>query len=395
MSRLLEVFFERLTGRLPIGWLQLAHNKIRLAAALAGVAFADILILMQLGFLGALTESIRFPYRQMNADILLSASDMNTLADGSPLPRQRMYEALAVPGVLAATPLYYAKIDWKQPDGTIRTLDTFGIDPTQPTFKTAGILAGLDQLKLPDVALIDAKTRNVPKLLFADIAVGKPFTFEARGRTLTVSGTFDIGGGFTADGYLVVSDQTFLKLFPQRVAGAPNHVLLRLDAGVDRNAVIAELRQQLPAYDTVAQTLDETMAKDVAFQTTQKPVGLVFGFGVVIGIIVGCIIVYQVLSTDVADHIREYATFKAIGYPQRFFLGIVFEEALILAVFGFIPGLLVAFGLYFLVAGATGLPLAMAASRALAVLFGTVAMCALSGAIATRRLAKANPADLF
>jgi putative ABC transport system permease protein len=56
MSRVLEVFFERLMGRLPIGWLQLAHNKLRLAAALAGVAFADILILMQLGFLGALTE---------------------------------------------------------------------------------------------------------------------------------------------------------------------------------------------------------------------------------------------------------------------------------------------------------------------------------------------------
>ena len=108
MSQLLESVFERLMGRLPIGWLQLAHNRLRLAAALAGVAFADILILMQLGFLGALTESIRFPYLQMNADILLSASDMNTLADGSPLPRQRMYEALAVPGVLSATPLYFA-----------------------------------------------------------------------------------------------------------------------------------------------------------------------------------------------------------------------------------------------------------------------------------------------
>lgn len=395
MSQLLESVFERLMGRLPIGWLQLAHNKLRLAAALAGVAFADILILMQLGFLGALTESIRFPYLQMNADILLSASDMNTLADGSPLPRQRMYEALAVPGVLSATPLYFAKIDWKQTDGTIRTLDTFGIDPIQPAFKTPRILAGLDQLTLPDVALIDAKTRNVPKRVFAEISAGQPFQFEARGRTLTVSGTFEIGGGFSADGYLVVSDQTFLRLFPQRVSGAPNHVLLRLDAATDRNAVVAELQQRLPAYDTIVQTLDETVAKDTAFQTTQKPVGLIFGFGVVIGVLVGCIIVYQVLSTDVADHIREYATFKAIGYPQRFFLGIVFEEALILAIFGFIPGLLVASGLYFLVAGATGLPLSMTLARALTVLFGTIAMCALSGAIATRRLAKANPADLF
>ncbi len=395
MTRLLESFFERLMGRLPIGWLQLVHNKVRLAAALAGVAFADILILMQLGFLGAMIETIKFPYRQMNAEILLSASDMNTLADGSPLPRQRMYEALAVPGVQAATPLYFAKIDWKQPDGTIRTLDTFGIDPTQPTFKTPGINAALDQLKLPDVALIDSKTRNVPKPVFSNIAAGKPLVFETRGRTLTVTGTFEIGGGFAADGYLVVSDQTFLKLFPQRVAGAPNHILLRTEPGADREAITAELRQRLPAYDTIVQSLDETMAKDTAFQTTQKPVGIVFGFGVIIGIMVGCIIVYQVLSTDVADHIREYATFKAIGYPQRFFLGIVFEEALILAVFGFIPGLIVALGLYVLVSAATGLPVNMTALRAVAVLLGTIAMCSLSGAIATRRLAKANPADLF
>jgi putative ABC transport system permease protein len=97
----------------------------------------------------------------------------------------------------------------------------------------------------------------------------------------------------------------------------------------------------------------------------------------------------------VADHLREYATFKAIGYPQSFFLGIVFEEALILAVLGFVPGLVIALGLYAAVAAATGLPLAMTLPRAAGVLLATIAMCAASGAIATRRLARADPAELF
>jgi putative ABC transport system permease protein len=141
--------------------------------------------------------------------------------------------------------------------------------------------------------------------------------------------------------------------------------------------------------------VEEAFAKDRTFQTTQRPVGLVFGFGVVIGILVGIIIVYQVLSTDVAEHLKEYATFKAIGYSQRFFLGIVFEEALILAVLGFIPGFLVSLGLYTMVAGVTGLPLAMTGPRVVFVLAGTLVMCTLSGAIATRKLASANPADLF
>ncbi len=385
----------RLLARLPIGWLQLTHNRARLAAALAGVAFANILIFMQLGFLGALITSIKLPYDAMNADIIISASDMNTMADGSPLPRQRMFEALSVDGVAAAAPLYYGKIDWKQPDGTIRTLDTFGIDPASRTFRLAAVEDRLGDLMRSDVALIDAGTRNVPKRRFDQISEGVPLVFEAKGRTLTVVGTFRVGGGFSADGYLIVSDQTFLKLFPQRVAGAPNHILLRLRPDGDRPAVLAELRRRLPEYDSAARTVAETVAKDQAFQTTQRPVGLVFGFGIIIGMMVGLIIVYQVLSTDVADHIKEYATFKAIGYPQRFFLSIVFEEALTLAILGFVPGILIALGLYSVVASATGLPIEMTATRAASVFVATVLMCVISGAIATRRLARANPADLF
>lgn len=386
---------ETLLGRLPIGWLQLTYNKTRLAAAVAGVSFATVLILMQLGFLGALIGSIRLPYDQMNADIMISASDMNTLADGGPLPRQRMFEALSVDGIARATPLYYGKVDWKQPDGTVRGLDVFGVDPSTETFRNPAVQARLADISRADVALIDAKTRNVPNELFAGIRAGEPYRFEVKGRTLTVVDTFEIGGGFSADGYLIVSDQTFLRLFPQRVAGAPNHILLTLAPGADLRTVLDNLRAVLPAYDSIVRTVAEAFETDRAFQTTQRPVGLVFGFGIVIGTLVGIIIVYQVLSTDVADHIKEYATFKAVGYRQSFFIGIVFEEALILALLGFIPGLLVSLVLYAIVAAVTGLPLAMTLARGVLVLVGTLAMCTLSGAIATRKLARANPADLF
>lgn len=387
----------RLFGRLPIGWLQLTHNRTRFFAALAGVAFSNILIFMQLGFLGALLESVALPYRMMEADIVIQASDANTLQDGSPLPRQRMYEAMAVAGVADATAVYFNKLDWKQPDGTVRTLDVFGIDPARRVFLSPQINAARDALKLSDTALIDRRTRNVPKALFAELDRGVPFTFEANGqRTLTVVGTFEIGGGFSADGYLIVSDQTFLRLFRQRQPGAPNLVFLKLAPDASPGVVMERLRQAFSTYsDIVPRTLAAATARDQNFQTTQKPVGLIFGFGVFIGILVGIIIAYQVLSTDVADHLREYATFKAMGYGRRFFLGIVFEQALILAIFGFFPGIAISLGLYAVVAAATGLPIAMTTARVSIVLFGTLLMCAISGAIATRRLARANPADLF
>ena len=73
----------------------------------------------------------------------------------------------------------------------------------------------------------------------------------------------------------------------------------------------------------------------------------------------------------------------------------MFEEALILAALGFLPGLVVSLALYRLAAAATALPIAMAVTRPAFVLALTTAMCAVSGAIATRRLKAADPADLF
>ncbi|MCF6320505.1 MAG: ABC transporter permease DevC [Rhizobiaceae bacterium] len=388
-------FLTRLLGRLPIGWLQLVHNPARLAAAIAGVAFANILVFMQLGFLGALIESVKLPYDVMNADFFVSASDMNTLSDGSPIPRQRMFEALSVPGVAAATPVFLAKLEWKQQDGTLRTLDIFGVDPSARAFNSDDINNSLEGITLLDHAIIDRKSRNVSKDIFTRIEAGTPLVFESRGRTLNVYDTFEIGGGFIADGYIIVSDQTFLRLFPQRTSGAPNYIFVTLEENANREETMQRLHERLPAYDTSVYTVAQAVARDQNFQTTQKPVGLIFGFGIIMGIMVGIIIVYQVLSTDVADQLREYATCKAIGYPQKFFLGIVFEEAFLLAIFGFIPGVLISLGLYGLVANVTGLPLVMPFSRPAIVLVGTIVMCGLSGAIATRRLAKANPADLF
>lgn len=111
--------------------------------------------------------------------------------------------------------------------------------------------------------------------------------------------------------------------------------------------------------------------------------------------IVGLVIVYQLLSTDVADHLKEYATFKAMGYGQSFFMGIIFEEAMILAIFGFVPGFIIASILYQILNSVTGLPVLMDVARPVAVFLGTIASCSISGAIATRRLASADPAELF
>lgn len=391
MSRLLSFLFQRL----PIGWLQLSHNKGRLTAAVFGVAFANLLVFMQLGVMGALNTSTVAPYSLLNADIIISSEAGNTLTDGENIARVWMFQALAVPGVSKASPIYIGNLPFTVPDGTSISLLSFGVDATKSAFMSPAIAASVGQLTIENTVLLDQGTRGISASVIDRLLEGGTFPFEANGNTLLTVGTMEVGGGFLADGMLITSDQTFLRIFPTRTSGAPDHILLKVADGVSPDTVVARLQAVLPAHIAKIQTTENAAMADLAFMATERPTGIIFGFGVFMGILVGLVIVYQVLSTDVADHLREYATFKAMGYGQPFFLGIVFEEAIVLAIFGFIPGLLVSIGLYAGLVAVTGLPVSMTASRAILVFLGTLAACTISGAIATRRLAKADPADLF
>ncbi len=184
-------------------------------------------------------------------------------------------------------------------------------------------------------------------------------------------------------------------MFPARSSGAPNHLLVRIDPKEEARTVANRIRATLSTDALKVRSFADAIEGDVRYQTTRRPVGLIFGFGVAIGTLVGLVIVYQILSTDVADHLSEYATFKAMGYSQQFFRGVVLEEAVILALVGFFPAVLAAVGIYTVMAKATGLPIAMDAGRASMVLIGTIASCGLSGLLAMRKLIHANPADLF
>lgn len=391
MTRILTWLF----GRLPIGWLQLSHSKTRLMAAVSGVAFANILVFAQLGILGSLGESTKAPYNLFTADIMVYAEDVNALTDGSNVARQYMYQSLAVDGVSDATTLFIGMISWQREGEKSVSLQIFGIDPDAKNFTDPDIQSSLASLRLPNSALIDGNTRGVVPELFDGINLDSPLLLEANDTTLSAIGALDIGGGFGSDGTLIVSDQTFLGLFPQRKAGAPNYILVNVEEDIAPESVLERLQNVLPSDTVQANTLAGAAAADLKFQTTEKPTGIIFGFGVIIGVLVGIVIVYQVLSTDVASHLREYATFKAMGYSQRFFLGIVFEEAMVLAIFGYVPGYLISIALYKGLNAAAGLPVGMDSTRAILVFVGTLVACTISGAIATRRLAAADPADLF
>lgn len=390
MMRLLQ----RLFGRLPIGWLQLTHNRMRFAAALTGVAFANVLVIVQLGIMNSMATATLRPYEFFRADIMISADDANALNEGENVARQWLLQAMADPEVTDGIGLFVTNLPWNRGEQDI-SLTTFGIDPARPGFLNPEIAAQAGLLEVGDSALIDRLARGIPREEAASIRPQTPLSFETKSRTLTLYGTFAGGGGFGGDGYMIVSDQTFLALFPDRRSTAPDHILLALRPGADVQAAVTRLKRLVSDPSLRIRSYADAAQEELAYQQTRRPTGVIFGFGVLIGVLVGLVIVYQVLSTDVADHLREYATFKAMGYGPRFFMGIVLEEAMILGVLGFIPGMIVGSTILKVMATVTTLPLQVTASMAVVVFLGTVVFSTLSGMIATRRLAAADPADLF
>jgi len=387
---------KNLARRTPLGWRQLSHDKGRMLVAIAGIAFADILMFMQLGFQTALYNSNTRLHKSLDADLVLVSPQALNLTRLSTFPRRRLYQAMNVDGVESADPLYVALKTWKNPQTHKETaILVLGFNPDRPAFNFLKENPKIAEVKLPDRVLFDREARGEYQEAIAAVDAEETVTTEIDRRTITIAGLFELGASFAADGSLMTSDQNFLRLMPKQEASSVNLGLIDVEEGADILQVQAMLKAYLPDADVRVLTKEEFIQFEKDYWTANTAIGFVFNLGVGMGFVVGTIIVYQVLSTDVADHMAEYATFKAMGYRTVYLLGIVLEEALILSLMGFVPGLGISFGLYSLTRNATNLPIYITLARSVTVLILTIIMCAISGAIATRKLQEADPADIF
>lgn len=387
--------WQQLQRRTPLGWLQLNHEKGRLLVALSGIAFADILMFMQLGFQNALYDSNTRLSRALQTDLVLLSPQARNMQSLSTFSRRRLYQAMDIPGVKSAEAFYANTIVWKNPQTRKETtIQVIGFNPNHSAVNLPEVNQQLDKLKLPDTVLFDRGSRGAYQETIAKIEQQQTVTTEIERRTITLAGLFKLGASFGADGSLMTSDQNFLLMYPRRESASISLGLVYLNPGVDPQQVAATMRQHLPD-DVRVYTHAEFIKFEEDYWKRSSPIGFIFGLGTAMAFVVGVVIVYQVLSTDVNSHLKEYATFKAMGYDNLYLLTVVFEEAVILAFLGFIPGAILPLGLYAMAAKATALPISMTVFRAILVLILTLIMCGLSGAIATRKLQSADPADMF
>jgi putative ABC transport system permease protein len=386
--------------RTPLAFKNLVSDWRRLALGVAGVAFASVLMFMQNGFRNALLDSPVQLLQKLDGDLVGISVARYSLPTDQTFPASLYERSIADADVQNAIPLYLERSRAQvrvsgQPRRPIRIV---AMEPLAGWFKDPQIDAQLEKLKAPASALLDQRSRSTYgfELSKPEKLIGQEI--ELSDRQIHIVGVVEVGTDFANDGTLIISRETFQRFFPMRAGGAPlaevDLALFRLKPDADQVTVAARLTALDPRV-WVVMPREALIRREVEFWNRQTPIGMIFFVGSMMGFAVGVIICYQVLFTSIHDSLPEFATLKAMGYGNRYFVWLVIKQAIYLSLLGFLPAIIVSWGMFQAIQWTVGLPMLFTPSRILLVLCLTTAMCLISGMLALRRLLSADPASLF
>jgi putative ABC transport system permease protein len=386
--------------RTPLAFKNLVSDWRRLALGVAGVAFASVLMFMQNGFRNALLDSPVQLLQKLNGDLVGISVARFSLPTDQTFPASLYERAIADADVQASIPLYLerARAQVRVSGQPRRPIRVVALEPQSGWFNDGQINSQLERLKVPASALLDRRSRSTYGFELSDPDNLFEQVIELSDRRIHIAGLVEVGTDFANDGTLIISRDTFKRFFPMRVGGAPTAEVDLALFRLKKNANQAEVAKRLTALDPrvwVVMPRESLIQREVEFWNRQTPIGMIFFVGSMMGFAVGVIICYQVLFTSIHDSLPEFATLKAMGYGNRYFVWLVIKQAIYLSVLGFLPAILVSWGMFQGIQWTVGLPMLFTPTRILLVLCLTTAMCLISGVLALRRLLSADPASLF
>jgi putative ABC transport system permease protein len=375
--------------KVPLAWRILTYDKRRTALALIGIFMAILLVFVELGFFYAVPRGGLLLYDNMRFDLLLASDQYQYQAQPGTFPLSRLDRVRNSPNVQEASPLYFGFAKWKDGEGGVWP-DVFviGFDPASHVFLPDSINRQIAAVERPDTVLVDSTTRP----MFGPLEPGR--VVEIGNRKMTIGGQYELGTGFMGLGVVMTSAANFARLFHGRGMNIVNLGAIRLKPGVDPDRAVIDFRRSAGA-DTRIFTRKELDSHETAYWTTRTSVGIIFGSGLLISFLVGIMIVYQIVSTQVTRQLPQFATLKAIGYPDRSLFGTVGAMSLLIVVAGFIPALFAALGLYSVIRQETLLPVEMSQMRLTAVFVAALLMAMISALLSVGTLRRADPADVF
>jgi putative ABC transport system permease protein len=383
------------TRSVPLAWRNLMASKRRLARSVAGIGFAVLLMLVQLGFERGFFDASLGMVRELDGDLFVMRASKYRFGSEDPFALRDLDPVRGVAGVARIVPLYAAwqRFFWKDPAGDKTYLvQAFGFDPDHQVFLLPELRAQSERLKQEDAVIVDRRSRP-----FLGMGSGATET-ELNGRAVHIVGSYALGPDFMSNGTVMMSERTFAGLLtgnPANAAQVPIEFgIIRLQPGANAGAVQQALRAALPAEVRVLSKA-ELVAFERDFQADLSSAGPIFWMGTIVGFVVGMLISYQVIYTDLSDQLPQYATLKGMGYGSGYLVQVVFQQAALSAVAAYVLAWLLCLVVYRVVAEFALLPLHMTVSQTLISFALTLGMCLLSAALAIRRVLAVDPAEVF
>lgn len=365
----------------------LLYDKVRSLITLLGVIFAVGLIFNQLGTFLGLMETSSVIIDHTPGDMWITSKNSKNFDFSQPFPEHLYNKVLSEPNVASAEKLIVAWALIKQKEGGTEQIEIVGFDPQRGVGGPWEMKTGnAGQLNNGNFAIVDESAlKRLGNLQVGDYR-------DVMWRRLQIVGISRGVKSFTTAPIVFTS----YKLAQNLVAyiGPENtvFVIAKLKPGAGLAATKEKLRQNLVGVDVY--TRDEFSYKTRRYWAVETGVGFSFLLTIVISFLVGMLIVGQTIYNSTMEHIKEFGTLKAIGASNFEIYKIIFSQAVINALLGYVVSLvitMVTVRLY----DAIGMVLVVRWWVNLAVLALTLVMCSTAAFVSIRRIKKIDPAILF
>ncbi len=373
---------------LNFAWLNLRRgDRLRVLVAVAGAGVAIFVVLLHLAFLRAVQDKASQVYDLFDADVVLVSDRFQFLYNMPEFPVARLRQANSHPAVAGVGAVSIASSHWQAPETeAVSSLMLIGLD-VGPDFIRDGVLrALLPNLKKPRRILMDR---------YSDPGVGRlevGLVGRIRSQSATVAGLYGLGLPMYAAATAMVSHTDF-SLYtgqsPQRIQLG----LLQLKPGSDAARVAAELSTDLP-HDVRALTLRALRVREQDYFVEVKPLGVMMRFGLLVGLIVGAVALFQALGSQMETRLRDFAVLRAMGFSSWFVYGVGALQLLLMSFLAFALAWIAAIPVFALIERLTHLSLPTDPHLLLSAGLLCLPMLA-TAAWPVLRAGRADPASLF
>lgn len=373
----------------------ISHRLSRLLFSAFGIAFSVLIIFMQMGFFNGLNDSQANLPPKLQADFVISSTTKNDLKSSRTFFSKVSEQVWQVDEVADVRHLYFKANFWINPENNSANRVLYiGVDLDKPMFDIPEIAMYREQLKRPNTMLYDSKAGKE----LGSIQVGTFAQVGPRQKLFEVVGLFELGPNISYEGNVIMNVENFLLSNPRSNLTQPDQqvdlTLIELQPGVDHKLVRAKILETVKG-DYSLHTPEQLFNREVITTIKRTPSGFILGVSLLVGLIIGIIICYQILFNEVNDNIAQFAMVKAMGHPQSVLTGIVLSCAMILGTAGFVIGAIGTIGLYRIIESLTHLGMHLSLARIATVYALTLFMCTCSGLLALKKVIKADPAELY